>query len=172
MPNSSHNLREIRHVRDHGLSLIEVLISVVLIGLAVTATLTLLNSTIRATTIDRDHANAHAWLQTGADMLYARELVNCGVIGTNVDGVAVTYDDVKGDYESTLQQTENPEGWPAANIEVLELEFWNLDVTATGFGTEEWSTTCDNDTTLQRLELQVRGQNNRIVEQIEVIIGG
>jgi hypothetical protein len=163
--------------------LIEVLIAIVLMGLAVTATMTTLTATITATSLDRDHANAHAWLQTGVDMLYAQELINCGAIGTDndgdsvttasdSDGVMTTFGDVKNDYQSTLRQTDNPEGWPDANIEVIDLQFWNIEKLASGLGTEAWSTSCDNDTTLQRLLVRVRGADGRIVEETEVIIGG
>ena len=59
--------------RDRGFTLIEIVIGVALMGLVVGGTMTLLGTTIRASRLDRDHSNAHAWLQTASDMLYARD---------------------------------------------------------------------------------------------------
>ena len=55
------------------MSLIEILISIVLLGMAVAAMLTTLGVTIAASATERDHANAHAWLQTASDVLYGLE---------------------------------------------------------------------------------------------------
>lgn len=152
------------------MSIIEVLISVVLLGTVVVAVLTSVNTTISASALDRDHANAHAWLQTAADMLYARELITCGTR----DGADPANDValIAAEYQDTIRQTENPEGWADANISVIGLEWWSIDVVA-GVGTEAWGTTCDTpETDLQKIELQVTAEDGRIVEEVEVIIGG
>ena len=158
-------------LRDAGVSLIEVLIAVVLLGTVVVATLGTLFATINASALDRDHANAHAWMQTAADMLYARELISCDSMdpGNPANDMAL----IKAEYEATIQQTENPEEWPSANIEIINLEWWSIDILPTGLGVEAWGTQCDSgDTNLQKIELQVRAEDGRIVEEVEVIIGG
>jgi hypothetical protein len=151
--------------------MLEVVVAVVLLGTVIGASLTTLKTTIDASALDRDHANAHAWLQTAADMLYARQLITCG----SMDGddpladVALVADA----YEATVRQTQNPEGWPAENISVVDLEWWSIDIDANGVGTEAWGTVCDaGDTNLQKVELQVTAEDGRIVEEVEVIIGG
>ncbi len=152
------------------MSIIEVLISIVLLGTIVSVVLIGLRATIRASALDRDHANAHAWLQTGADMLYARDLIICGTrdAGDPVNDIAL----IAAEYEATVQQTANPEGWPDANIEVIGLEWWSIDV-VNGIGTEAWGTKCDTpETDLQKIELRVTAEDGRIVEEVEVIIGG
>jgi type II secretory pathway pseudopilin PulG len=152
-------------------SLIEILIAVVLMGTVVTATLTGLHATIAASALDRDHANAHAWLQTAADMLYARELVPCGSMDPldPLNDIAL----IANEYQGTIRQTDNPEGWSSPNISVIGLEWWSIDIDSNGVGTEAWGTTCDaGDTNLQKVELQVTGEDGRIVEEVEVIIGG
>ncbi len=156
--------------RDLGITFIELLISIVLLGTVIAGTLTTLSVTINASATDRDHANAHAWLQTGADMLYARDLITCGTRdpGDPVNDIAL----IAAEYEATVQQTENPEGWPDANIEVIALEWWSIDV-INGIGTEAWGTKCDTpETDLQKIELRVTAEDGRIVEEVEVIIGG
>jgi len=77
-------------VRDRGVSMIEILFAIVLMGLVMGAILTTLRVTIMASATDRDHANAHAWLQTSADVLYARTLVPCApanVTATNIPAI-------------------------------------------------------------------------------------
>ena len=40
-------------------------------------------------------------------------------------------------------------------------------------GTEAWGATCDTpETDLQKIELRVTAEDGRIVEEVEVIIGG
>ena len=165
-------VRATNHQRDdvdRGGTLIEVLIGIVLLGTVVTATLTGLATAITASALDRDHANAHAWLQTAADMLYARELDQCDPAADPATEIA----DTIAEYQSTIQQTDNPEGWSAANIQVINLEWWSIDIDpATGIGTEAWGTHCDSgDTNLQRVEMRVTAEDGQIVEEVEVIIG-
>ena len=156
--------------RDRGVSIIEVLISVMLLGVVVVTVLAGLSTTIKASATDRDHANAHAWLQTGADMLYARELITCGT--RDADDPLNDIKLIAAEYENTIRQTENPEGWPEANISVIGLEWWSIDV-VDGIGTEVWGTKCDTpETDLQKIELRVRADDGRIVEEVELIIGG
>jgi hypothetical protein len=153
---------------DEGVTLIEILIGIVLLGTVVSATLTGLITVITAGTVHRDHANAHAWLQTGADMLYARELYDCDPA---IDATTEISNTIAA-YEATVQQTDNPEGWSAGNIQVTGVKWWRIDIDpASGVGTEGWGEICDSaDTNLQRVSLQVTSQNGRIVEQVEVII--
>jgi len=151
------------------MSLIEVLIAIVLLGTVILSTVSLLRVTISASGTDRDHSNAHAWLQTGADVLYARPLVHCGP----ADAAATNKDMIIDTYEATLQQTENPEAWPDGNIGIYELQFWHINIDpVTKFTEEGWGDLCDtSDTNLQRIGIEVRSASGKIVERVEVIIG-
>ena len=155
--------------RDGGFSMIEVLISIVLMGLVITATMSLLRVTVMASSTDRDHSNAHAWLQTGADVLYARELRPCEPAGATAINKAVIIES----YEETLQQTDNPEEWPDGNIKIYDLQFWHINMDpVTKFTEEGWGDLCDSlDTNLQRIGIEVRSETGEIVERVEVIIG-
>jgi len=160
-----HRRRSRADRRDSGTSIIEILIATVLLGTVVVATLMSLTTSISASALDRDHANAHAWLQTGADMLYARHSEIC-----TSDAHLAT---IRADYEALVQATQNPEGWSPGNMRVTNLEVYVLDIdTTTGIGTESWSTTCvpGKQTGLQRVTLEVRGEDGRIVEDVTVII--
>lgn len=155
--------------RDNGVSLVEVLISIVLMGLVIGATVSLLQVTIKSSATDRDHSNAHAWLQSAADVLYARPLVPCETSG----GPATNKAAIVNAYEATLQQTENPEDWPDGNIEIYDLQFWHINMDpVTKFTAEGWGDLCDaTDTNLQRIGIEVRSRSGSIVERVEVIIG-
>jgi len=161
-----------RHVRDEGVTLIEIVIAVVLLGMVVAATLTSLTVTINASALDRDHANAHAWLQTGADMLYARDPIECDSV--DEFGNPLTLADIQAAYQNTVRQTDNPEDWAPSNITVTSLEFWSIYIDpATGQGTEAWLTSCNAEATnLQKVSLRVTAEDGKIVEEVEVIIGG
>ena len=161
--------RHCRALRDNGLSLIEVLISIVLMGLVITATLSLLRVTIMASGTDRDHSNAHAWMQTASDVLYASPFVSCAPAGSMATNKASIIDA----YENTMQQTDNPEDWPDGNIEIYDLQFWHINMDpVTKFAEEGWGNLCDSsDTNLQRVGMEVRSIDGKIVERVEVIIG-
>lgn len=160
-----------REDRDRGVSLIEVVIAVVLLGMVAAATLTGLTATINASALDRDHANAHAWLQTAADMLYARDPIECDSVDSY--GNPMSLDDIKAAYQYTVRQTDNPEDWGANNITVTDLQFWSIYIDTNGQGSEAWLTTCNSEATnLQKVALRVTAEDGRIVEEVEVIIGG
>ena len=153
--------------RDAGGSLIEILIGISLLGTVVAATLTGLTTAVTASALDRDHANAHAWLQTAADMLYARDLDECDATVDPATEIANTI----AEYESTIRQTDNPEGWSPGNIHVTNVEFYSIDIDpVSGLGTEAWGTTC-RGSNLQRVSMRVTSEDGDIVEEVEVIIG-
>jgi Tfp pilus assembly protein PilV len=145
--------------RDRGTSLIEILVAIVLLGGAVGAMLTTLRVTVSASSLQRDHANAYAWLQTAADVLYGAEREDCGTTTTSRQAAVVAR------YQQIVSGTENPENWPAQNIEVLPpVYFWD--------GTR-YQLTCydDQGINLQLVTLQVRNLDGRIIERIQVVKG-
>jgi prepilin-type N-terminal cleavage/methylation domain-containing protein len=145
--------------RDQGVSLIEILISVVLLGLAVTAMLSTLQITIHASATERDHANAHAWLQTASDVVYRMERMECGT-----DGAVADEDAVREFYQGQIWElADNPEDWPDAKIEVIEpVLFWNGTV---------YQDICYYQTGLQLVTIRVRNLNDEIVETVQVVKG-
>jgi type II secretory pathway pseudopilin PulG len=152
--------QEVTGERDSGVTLIEILISIVLLGLVVGAMLTTLVVTVSASATERDHANAHAWLQTASDVLYGLERHDCGT-----EAVA-QQDQVRTFYEDSIRGTaENPEQWPADKIEVVSpVLFWD----GTGY-----QTTCydDKNINLQLITIRVRNLDGKIVESVQVVKG-
>ncbi len=146
--------------RDVGISYVEVLVSIVLLGMVVSALLVTLRTSIDASTLNRDHSNAHAWLQSASDVLYGSPREDCGT------EAASRADDIADVYESIIRTTSNPEGWPAENIEIVRpVRFWD--------GTSVYQSTCYDDAgiNLQLITIQVRGLDGRIVESVQVVKG-
>ena len=147
--------------RDRGVSLIEILISIVLLGLTISAMLSTLQITIRASATERDHANAHAWLQTASDVLYRLERMDCGTPDT-----PALEEQVRTFYDTQIKaEATNPEGWPAEKIEVLEpVLFWDGEI---------YQDVCydDENINLQLVTIRVRNMNDQIVETVQVVKG-
>lgn len=145
--------------RDHGVSIMEIVIAIALLGTALAAMLTTLTVTVSASATERDHANAHAWLQTAADVLYGENRVDCGTI-TSPNAFAV-FDA----YNTAVKSTSNPEGWDATRIRVVPpVLFWDGDT---------YQSTCydDENINLQLITIEVRNPNDEIVETVQVVKG-
>ncbi|MEJ7801268.1 MAG: prepilin-type N-terminal cleavage/methylation domain-containing protein [Ilumatobacter sp.] len=146
--------------RDDGTTLIEVLISIVLLGIGVAAMLTTLSVTISASATERDHANGHAWLQIASDVVYGIERPDCGVLGQPPDQAGVY-----GAYNNAVKSAANPEGWADSNIEVVPpVKFWD----GTVYQSECYD---DKGVALQLIKIQVRNPKGEIVESVEIVKG-
>lgn len=150
--------RDARRDRDAGVTLVELLIAVVLLGTGVAAMLTALTVTISATATERDHANAHAWLQSAADTLYRSERMDC---------TENTLAEIEAAYQLVLDSSEDPEGWHAVGglIEIVSpVLFWDGD---------QYQGVCydDQNINLQLITIQVSNPDGKIVETVQVVKG-
>lgn len=106
-----------REGRDAGVSLLEILIAITLIGITFTAILVSLQVTTKASAIDRDHATSYAWLQAASDEIYRVPRVACD---SAVDARAV-YD------IAAKNPVFVPDGWdlghPVTDISVTSVEY-------------------------------------------------
>jgi type II secretory pathway pseudopilin PulG len=153
--------------RDSGTTLVEILVSIVLIGTAVVATLGALRVSIVGGTVHRDHANAHAWLQSASDVLYASEKEDCDTALSD-GGKSV----IIGKYQPIVDAVANPEGWTNSQIRIVGLEFWNAtDTDNDGIVEYRFGAVCQDsiNLALQRVTLEVRSPNGRIIEQVELV---
>lgn len=148
--------------------MVEILISIVLMGTAVGGTLSALRSSIVGGTIQRDHANAHAWLQSASDLIYAEPKTPCNP--SLADGGE---SDVRTAYEAIADGVANPEGWSTWQISVVgPIQFWNAaDVNNDRVPEYSFGSNCQEDVglSLQLIKLQVRSPNGRIVETVEIV---
>lgn len=169
----SEALKVSRRRCDAGTTLIEILVSVLLIGTAVVATLGALRISVVGGTIHRDHANAHAWLQSASDVLYASEKQDCDTsLADGGESVII------GTYQPVVDAVANPEGWTNSQIEVLKVEFWNATriknaITGKEVGIVDYrfGAICQDsiNLSLQRITLEVRSPDGRIIEEVELI---
>ena len=119
MQQSNCNLRQAEIVvvsagrRDLGSSLIEVLVSIVLLGTAVVAVLAALGTSIHASGVDRDIATAYEYVQSASDEIYSANRVPC------YQGVAA----VQAAYDAAVKLAPVPPGWTktatVTNVEFL-----------------------------------------------------
>jgi type II secretory pathway pseudopilin PulG len=98
---------------DHGSSLIEILVSMVLLSTAVIAVLTALGTSIHASAVDKDIATAYEYVQNASDEIYEADRVPC------YQGLTA----VKAAYDSAVKLAPVPPGWTktatVTNVEFL-----------------------------------------------------
>ncbi len=153
------------------MSLVEILVSIVLLGTVVVAVVTALRTTVIATGIERDHARAHQWLQSAAGVLQASPRESCGAL----DGVSAEAK-MRVQYQQVLRDdTASPEGWDEWQIRIVEpVQVWD--------GARYWDPrTADSESRpscyepvyqLQLITIEVRSPDGRIVETRQVVKGG
>lgn len=146
---------------DGGFSLVEILVAVVLLGMAATGTIATLWTAVRASTVHRDVTNAQVWLQGAADALQARPREDCDDVG--FAGEAGPR--IRSIYESYVRAVPNPDGWPSADISVWgPVLFWDGD---------QYQAVChDNDgINLQLVTIRVTNPSGAIVKTLQVVKG-
>lgn len=157
-----------RHRRgraDSGMSFIEVLVSIVLIGTTLIGVLAATRATIIGTKVERDHSRAQQWLQSAVGVLDGTDLESCI---TPADGSAIlsSYQAAVAD---PVDGARRPPGWnSSATIEVLDLQVWNGN---TFVPFDQQGATCLDTVELrqQRITIRVTSPDGEIVEDIEVI---
>lgn len=137
--------------------------SVVLLGVSGVATLGAMAASARGSALQRDHTNAHAWLQGAADVIQGTAREDCD----NVGGVAGEGESrVRTAYQNIARGVTNPDGWPIANITVLQpVLFWDGD---------QYQSTCYDEfgINLQLVTLQVKNTSGKVVETVQAVKGG
>ena len=157
-------------VRDSGMSLVELLCAIVLLGTVGGAVLGSLAMSTKGSALHRDHSNAHAWLQSAADRIYAGPRQDCDLTQATIKAFYLSMArgelDENGSPAVMPANEVNPEGWPTTNITLsTDVSFWD--------GKNAYGTICyDNlGIYLELIKLQVKNPEGRIVESIEVVKG-
>lgn len=144
--------------RDRGLSYIEVLVAIVLLGIATVGTLAAVRVTVIGSRLERDHSRAQVWLQSAIETLDRTPRVGC-------DPVSGVPTDPRGDYEAAIQAGAPAIPDWAANpqLRVTSVSFWD--------GTTYQTLTCSDDAgfLLQLVRIVVTNPDGEIVEDVEVI---
>lgn len=163
---SDGDRRNPRAHRDSGVTLIEIIISIVLMGTIIAGSMAGLRATILSGTIHRDHSNAHGWLQSASDILYSAPKVQCDPALPD-KGEAL----VRTSYEAVVDAVPNPQDWKDWQIRVVpSVQFWNAGNIDSDPDIEYFfAADCDPSLTLQLVEIEVRGTNGRIIESVEIV---
>jgi hypothetical protein len=152
--------------RDIGVTLIELILAVVLMGGIVAGTMATLRATVISGTVHRDHSNAHGWLQSASDILYAAPKVACdGSLPDNGEAA------VRTAYEAVVDGVPNPQDWKDWQIRVVTpVQFWNAaNLDADPDIEYYFGSDCDPSLGLQLIEIEVRSTNGRIIETVEIV---
>ena len=99
---------------DRGTTFVELLVSIVLIGTAVVATLVAVRAVTFASRAHLDQAWADAWLFEAADRVQQAPRVPCD--GSNTD-------DIIDAYEAAADDAPPPVAWASGSIAVIDVEF-------------------------------------------------
>ena len=146
---------------DRGFSLVEILVAVVLLGTAGVAVLGAMGASVRASSTHRDLTNAQVWLQGAADVLQGQLREDCDDVGSAGEAEPR----IRLIYQGYVRALANPDGWPAADITVLQpVLFWDGD---------QYQSLChDNDgINLQLVTIRVTSPNGRIVRTLQAVKG-
>ena len=154
---------------DRGMTFVEVLVAIVLLGTAVIAVLTAVRVTVIATNTEREHSRAGQWLESAAKAIEVAPFGDCSV----VDGVPQSSVDALNDYNDAVRRVPVPDGWDAYVLSVqrtTDIDVWN------GSSWEQYSTASacydDQRLRLQRVRLSVSNPDGQILETLEVVKRG
>ncbi len=154
MTSDPHEMR--RSPADSGITLIEILVSITLMGTIGIAVMGALFTAIVGSAVQRDHARAHEWLQSATEVL-VNDIPWIDCDGTNPTAHA-------GSYESALQGFPAivPPDWGLYSIEVP------VDVTYPD-NSGSYGAPCNSSENRQKIVIQVKSPDNKIIETVEVV---
>jgi len=157
-----------RRVRDAGMTLVEVLVAIVLLGGAVAATLNTLAATVIGTRSERDHSRAFQWLQSATGVLQAAPRVGCELVAG--DSYASGEQKVRLVYQDVIRNgVINPPDWQDYQLTIVEpVQTWD--------GTRYWKPNeapkpCYDGSgfKLQLITIQVTSPDGKIIETVQVV---
>ena len=147
-----------RHVAtDAGVTLLEVLIAVALLGAGAVTGLAALATLSSSSSFSRDRAQAQTLLSSAA-----QAIIDQGRNPYDADCNA-TYDPLAG---GTVMLPSSPVAWPASSVAVT-VEYWN----GASFGSTCYDVT-NPFARLQRITVAVHSPDSRINEQVTVLKRG
>jgi prepilin-type N-terminal cleavage/methylation domain-containing protein len=149
--------------RDRGMSFIELLVAIVLLGTVVVGVLTAVRTTIIGTRVERDHSKAQQWLQSAIGVIEAKDFASCDPAVINGASVEAAYQSAVDD---PLYGAKRPYGFATATLDVKVPDVWN-GVKFVAFNTQS---VCYDQSRLrqQRVTIEVT-QPNGARESVEMI---
>lgn len=120
-------------LRDRGMTFIELLVSIVLLGIVVIAVLVSLQVTTAASVTDAEHARAYILLHEASDAVFLLERESC-LSTPDPDAIAL-------EYEAAFVGLTPPEGWASVTPTITQIEFLNA-AEVSGETVYSWGSTC------------------------------
>lgn len=139
------------------MTLVEILVSITLIGTIGLAVVAGLFTAIVASATERDHARAHEWLQSATEVLVNDVLwIDCTDVADATDHAA--------QYQTALQGYTAivPPNWDQYSINVP------VDVTYPD-NSGAYGSPCNADENRQKVVIEVQSPDNKIIETVEVV---
>ena len=135
---------------DLGFTLVELVVTIVLVALAAGSVLAAVGVSIKGSSRHRDTSTAMAWLQSSIDYLEVAPMEVCGTPGS----VATAYE------EDIRAHVSNSRGWDSTAISVSDVKFWN--------GTT-FDAACGSG--LQLVSLAAQSPGDDVTERLDVVKG-
>jgi hypothetical protein len=164
---TGHTARPRRRRADSGMSFIEVLVSIVLLGTTVIGVLAATRATIIGSRIERDHSKAQQWLQSAVGVIERTDFEDCNAVG---DGPAI-----RNAYQAAVDYhpTSNPDGakppfgFDGGSIEISIPLVWDGEE----FIPFSLQNRCFDDVLLrqQLITVTARNPDGQIVESVDLI---
>ena len=146
---------------DAGVTFVEILVAIVLLGTAVIGTLTAVRTTIISADIERDHSKAEQWLQSAAGIIESTDFAECTNPATDESGILAQYQN------AINLQSAAPFGFQGLVQVLAPLEVWN-GTEFVPFGAQP---SCYDDVLvrLQLVTIEVKSTDGGVVEQLEIV---
>jgi type II secretory pathway pseudopilin PulG len=153
---------------DSGFTLVEVIVTTLLMSTAVLSILLAMWTAIRVSTLNDDQAKVEAVLGSAADRLANYKYLACPG-GNRIDG----------GYLPIVQAAAGTVGWPGDSVAITDIRYWNPSTTSTG----SWSSTNNlasaecaegivltTSKTLQLVTIQVTSPDSGYTRDLEVVM--
>jgi hypothetical protein len=156
-----------RRARDRGLTFVEVLVSIVLLGTTVIGVLAATRATVIGSRIERDHSKAQQWLQSAVGVIERTDFADCNAVG---DGptirdayqAAVDYDPA-----TNPDGAKPPFGFESGRIEVSVPLVWDGEA----YIPFDLQNRCFDDVLLrqQLITVTARNPDGEIIESVDLV---
>jgi hypothetical protein len=149
--------------RDLGTTFVELLVAIVLVGIAVVGILTAVRVTVIGSATERDHAKAQQWLQSAVGVIEAQDFQSCDPSAINGATVEAAY---QAAVDHPVSGAKKPYNFGAATLDVKTPQVWD----GTTFVAFDSQSRCYDGIRLRQQRITVEVQHpNGVTESVEMI---
>jgi hypothetical protein len=145
--------------RDSGTTFVELLISIVLLGIGVLAVLTASRAAIIGSTTERDHSKAHEWLQSASEVVADP----AGLAWLDCD-LPLDGEQIRASYEASLRGESSivPETWDSSRIAIP-------DAVTFAQPSGDYGSACFDAIDRQLITIEVSDPEGEIIERVQIV---